>query len=55
MCVCAVVCLGVHVDVCMCRETQLSLPGFTDRLLIECVDMHGLNAGKALDEARITT
>lgn len=54
VCVYAVVCLSVHVDVCMCRESQLSLPGFTDRLLIECVDMHGLDAGKILDEIRIT-
>lgn len=54
VCVCVQLCLSVHVDVCMCRESQLFLPAFTDRLLIECVDMHGLDAGKALDETRIT-
>lgn len=53
-CVCVCVCLSMPVDVCMCRESQVSLPCFTDRLLIECVDMHGLDAGKALDETRIT-
>lgn len=42
VCVCAraVPCLRVHVDVCMCRENQFYLPGFTERLLIECVCGH---------------
>lgn len=54
VCVHAAVCLSVHVDVCVFRESQVFLPGFTDRLLIGCVDMHGLDAGKTLDETRIT-
>lgn len=46
--------MSVYVDVCVCRDSQLPVPAFTDRLLIECVDMHGFDAGKALDETRIT-
>lgn len=44
-------CGCVHVQ----GESQLSLPGFTDRLLIECVDMHDLDAGKGFVERRIAT
>lgn len=51
VCVYAVVCLSVHVDVCMCRESQLSLPDFTDRL---SVGHAWFRCGKALDETRIT-
>lgn len=41
-------------DLCMCRDSQLPVPAFTDGLLIAWVDVHGFDAGKALDETRIT-
>lgn len=50
LCVCVCACSCVSECACGCvhvqGESQLSLPGFTDRLLSECVGMHGLDAGK---------
>lgn len=59
LCVCVCACSCVSECACGCvhvqGESQLSLPGFTDRLLSKRVDMHGLDAGKGWDETRITT